>query len=64
MQSDCLEADEVVSAWHLRGDRSRPAAVLRNHLTGSPESLLDSAADEPKLIDLELSMKKERQKMV
>ena len=53
VESDRLEADEVVARGDACGDRRRPARVLRDHLAGSPLAGVDGAGEETRLVDLE-----------
>jgi hypothetical protein len=54
LQSDRLETDEVVAGGDGGGDRGRPGAVLGDHLTITPVTVVDSAGDQAGLVDLEL----------
>ena len=53
VESDGLEADEVVARGHARRDRRRPGRVVGDHLARAPEPVADRAVDQPGLIDLE-----------
>ena len=53
VKSDSLKADQVVAAGDARGDRGRPRRVVVDHLAGAPEAVVDGAAQQTSLVDLE-----------
>lgn len=54
VESDSLEADQVVSRWDGGGDGGCPGAVLGNHLPSSPRTVIHGAREETGLVNLEL----------
>lgn len=54
VKGDGLEADEVVSRRDRAGDRGCPGAVLLNHEAISPVTVVDGAANQALLVNLEL----------
>ena len=54
MEGDGLEPDEVAARRDFRGDRGGPRAVLLDHETVTPESVVDSSVDQTLLVNLEL----------
>lgn len=54
MESDGLESDEIVSGRDGRGDGASPRAVLSDHLTSGPITVVDCAGEETSFINLEL----------
>jgi hypothetical protein len=53
VESDRLEADEVVARRDRRRDGGSPGRGLVDHLTSSPLTGVDSAREETRLVDLE-----------
>lgn len=53
VQSNRLEADEVVARRDGRGDRRRPGRVLVDHLASRPVAVADRARQKAGLVDLE-----------
>ena len=58
MESDSLETDEVVAGRDRRGNGRGPRAVLCDHLTGSPVTVVDGTGKETCFVDLELNYTK------
>lgn len=50
-----LETDEIVAARHSLRNGRGPGRVLGNHDTVTPDTVVDGAVDETRLVDLELS---------
>lgn len=53
VESDGLEADEVVARRNRRGDRGRPGRVISDHLACGPASAVDGSGKETSFVDLE-----------
>ena len=53
MESDGLEADEVVAGGNRLGDRRGPRRVVGNHLASGPLAIVDGAGEQTSLVDLE-----------
>jgi hypothetical protein len=50
VKSDGLEADEVVAAWDGSWDRASPGAVVLDHDTVTPDTVVHGSANQTSLV--------------
>jgi len=55
VQSNSLEADQIVATGGLGWNGRGPAAVLLDHLSSSEETAVEGATEETSMVDLELN---------